>query len=61
MIGDIVIIPTSPPHLGSVINTTEAICEDGVLRLLSEDCVTAYTALELIKELERGVLEHVSG
>lgn len=61
MIGDIVIIPTTPPHLGSVTNATEAICEDGVLRPFPADCVTAYTALDLIKELERGVLKHVSG
>lgn len=61
MIGDIIIIPTTPPHLGSVINANEAICEDGVLRLYPAECAVAYTALELIKALEKGVLDNASG
>ena len=61
MIGDIVIIPTVPPHLGSITNADEAICEDGVLRPLPPDCNTVFTALEYAQELERKVLKYVSG
>lgn len=61
MIGDIIIIPTTPPHLGSVINDREAICEDGVLRPYPADATVAFTALEMIKELEQEVLKNATG
>ena len=61
MIGDIVIIPTTPPHLGSVVSPTEAICEDGVLRHYPADATVAFTALDMIKELEQEVLKNATG
>ncbi len=60
-IGDIIIIPTQPPHIGSVVSETEAMCEDGVTRPYPKDAAVAYTALEFIKEVEKEVLKRASG
>ena len=58
MIGDIVIIPSTPPHLASVINDSQAICEDGVIRTYPADAAVAVTALTMLQELEKGVVEY---
>ncbi len=61
MIGDIIIIPTQPPHIASVISEAEAICEDGLTRPYPADAAVAYTAIQFIKELESEVLKRASG
>lgn len=61
MRGDIIIIPTAPPHLASVISETEAMCEDGVIRPYPPDATVAYTALDLLKALEEGVVKYHDG
>lgn len=55
-IGDIIIIPTAPPHLASVVDDKVAMCEDGVVRPYPPTSTVAYTALELLKTLEEEVL-----
>lgn len=58
-IGDIVLVSTFPPHLGSVTGGGVVICEDGTrlpldLSSMSQVC----SALQILKELERSVLAH---
>lgn len=55
-IGDIIIIPTTPPHLASVTADGMAICEDGTSCAIPADATVAATALEIIKSLESEVL-----
>lgn len=54
-IGDIIIMPTTPPHIASVVSATEAVCEDGVTRTIITGSSVAYTALEFLQALERGL------
>ena len=56
-VGDIVIVQTAPPHIASVTNGGNAICEDGTLLPVDTACMSVlFTALEIVKELEKGVL-----
>lgn len=56
-IGDIVIIDRQPPHIGSVTEGGMILCEDGTTLPIDEHTSLLYTALDVIKQLERGVLE----
>lgn len=60
-VGDIIIIPTDPPHVASVISETEAVCEDGVVRPYPPTATVAYTALEFLKSMEKEVIERGAG
>ena len=56
-IGDIVLVKTAPPHIASVTDGGPVVCEDGTH--LPIDCSSMevlFTALQIIKELEKGVL-----
>lgn len=56
-IGDIVLVKTTPPHIASVVSKEQVVCEDGTHLLLDhEHMEVLYTALQIIKELEKGVL-----
>ena len=56
MIGNIILIPTNPPHIASVVNDTEAVCEDGVVRPYPPDATIIASALECVQGLESEVL-----
>lgn len=55
-IGDIVLLDTSPPHLASVTDGGRVVCEDGTCCPLDSRASLLVPALEVIKELEKGVL-----
>lgn len=56
-IGDIVLVKTTPPHIASVVSEEQVVCEDGTyLPPNSASMEVLYTALQIVKELEKGVL-----
>lgn len=55
--GDIIIIPTTPPHVASVISSECAVCEDGVVRPYPLTATVAYTALEMLQSMEKEVMK----
>lgn len=56
-IGDIVLVKTTPPHIASVVSEEQVVCEDGTCLLPnSASMEVLYTALQIVKELEKGVL-----
>lgn len=58
-VGDIVLVNTIPPHLASVTSGSMVICEDGTVLPLDASIMTVlYSAMDVIKELEKGVLNH---
>ena len=61
MIGDIIILNTTPPHVACIVSDTEAVCEDGVLRPYPPDIQVAVAALDFIQQLEKGVLANGAG
>lgn len=62
MIGDIIIIPTTPLHIGSRMDDSVAMCEDGEVRPYPHNATVAYTALDMVKSLEAEVLrQHETG
>lgn len=56
MIGDIIILNTTPPHVASIISEREAICEDGTILPYGKDALLAVSALDFIKKVEEEVL-----
>lgn len=57
MIGDIVLVPTTPPHIAVIVADERVLCEDGTAmpydcKLMSEVC----SALDFIRQLEKGVM-----
>lgn len=61
-IGDIVIVNTAPPHVGSVTDNNMVLCEDGSIFPLSEDMACLCDALTMVKALEKEVLaRHEAG
>ena len=61
--GDMLVVDTTPPHIASVISTTQVICEDGSVLEYDQRIMTKICdALEVIKELERSILQlHETG
>lgn len=57
VIGDIILIPTNPPHIASVISDMEAVCEDGAVRPYPPDSTLIASALECVQGLESEVLK----
>lgn len=56
-IGDIVLVKTEPPHIASVTGEGQVVCENGDHLPLNPDSMEVlFTALDVIKELEKGVL-----
>lgn len=56
-IGDIVLVKTVPPHIASVTAGGQVVCEDGTYLPISNECMEVlFTALQIVKELEKGVL-----
>lgn len=56
-IGDIVLVKTVPPHIASVTSKGQVVCEDGTYLPLNPTYMEVlYTALQVVKELEKGVL-----
>lgn len=56
--GDMLVVDTTPPHIASVISDTQVICEDGsVLEYDPKIMTKVFDALDVIKELERSVLQ----
>lgn len=56
-IGDIVLVHCVPPHIASVTDSGRVVCEDGTSLPLDSGCMTVlYTALQVLEELEKGVL-----
>lgn len=56
-IGDIVLVKTAPPHIASVTDGGQVVCEDGThLPIDRSSMEVLFTALQIIKELEKGVL-----
>lgn len=62
-IGDIVITASNPPHIASITDGGQIICEDGtILHLEHTKVMPLYSALEVIQSLEKEVLRrHASG
>ena len=61
-IGAIVIIDSQPPHIGSVTEGKQIICEDGSLLPIDDRATLLFTAMEVIKQLEGSVLNaHEAG
>lgn len=56
MPGDIVLVDAIPPHIASVTGGGRVVCEDGSLLPISGNMSLLYSALDIIKELEKGVL-----
>lgn len=58
-IGDIVLVETYPPHIASVVGPDLVLCEDGT-HLPTGDLPirVLYTALQIVQELEKGVLNY---
>lgn len=57
-IGDIALIHSTPPHIASITSGDACICEDGTVLPLSKYRITKLcTALDVIRELERSILE----
>lgn len=55
--GDIVLVNTSPPHLASVTDNDMVVCEDGTIMEVDHTTMSVmFEALQIVKELERGVL-----
>ena len=57
-IGDIVLVHTVPPHIASVTDGGRVVCEDGTLLPLSPSMTLLYSALDIIQELEKGVMNY---
>lgn len=56
--GDLLIVNTQPPHIASVTGSNIVICEDGTLLPYNSSTMTkVFDALDVIKELERSVLQ----
>ena len=56
-IGDIVLVKTVPPHIASVTGGAQVVCEDGThLPLDPNTMEVLFTALQVVQELEKGVL-----
>ena len=56
-IGDIVLVKTVPPHIASVTDGAQVVCEDGTHLPLDHNTMEVlFTALQVVQELEKGVL-----
>ena len=56
-IGDIVLVHSTPPHIGSVTSAERIICEDATIVGLNDYQVDLIgDALSIIQQLERSVL-----
>lgn len=58
MIGDVIILPTTPPHVATVVGDGQAMCEDGIIRPYTSSASLVCPVVEVLKEMERSVLAH---
>ena len=56
--GDLLVVNTKPPHIALVMSASLVICEDGTeLAYDPVNMTKLYDALDIVKELERSVLQ----